>query len=181
MNLFGYICIHTKNQNAEQEQGNLQSRGITPEHIYIDTHKTRPEYKKMLQCLTKGDIVYLNRLEDLANDRSMIIKEWKEITHLFNADIIVLDPPALFDSRIFKNKGKVGQLMESQFFNLVSYFTNRKGPIGRPKKEITDKFRKIFLLWKGGKISADEAIHRSGYGKTTFYKLAKQLTKGSKS
>ena len=48
-------------------------------------------------------------------------------------------------------------------------------PQGRPKAKVTDKLREAYRRWKGGEITAGEAMKRAEMKRTTFYKLVKQM------
>jgi hypothetical protein len=45
---------------------------------------------------------------------------------------------------------------------------------GRPSIKRPDNWNEVFLDWKGGRITAVEAMRRTGLTKGTFYKMAKQ-------
>lgn len=45
--------------------------------------------------------------------------------------------------------------------------------LGRPKIKIPENWDEIYKLWKSDKITAVEAMRRSGLKKSSFYKLAK--------
>ena len=50
----------------------------------------------------------------------------------------------------------------------------KEGRVGRPSKGITQAFEDAYREWKDGKITATEAIKRSGFSRATFYKMVKK-------
>ena len=47
--------------------------------------------------------------------------------------------------------------------------------VGRPNAEATPEFLAAYNAWQAKEITGTEAIRRSGLGRTTFYKLAKEM------
>jgi DNA invertase Pin-like site-specific DNA recombinase len=74
----------------------------------------------------EGDLLYLDALDRLGRDYDGIIQEWKYITRVLNADIVVLENEVLFDSRKFRSMGDLGKLMEDQFLSLLSYVAEQE-------------------------------------------------------
>lgn len=196
-----YIRVSTKDQNPGRQIEKVKALGIDERFIFIDKASgrnfVRPEYIAMKRILREGDLLYIDSLDRLGRNYDGVISEWKEITRQINADIIVLDRENLFDSRKFKSMGNIGKLMEDQFLSLLSYLADeernkirarqREGidlalaeqrPYGRPGISVNDKFLDIYKRWKGGEITAVQAMSEYGCGKTTWYKLVKKHETG---
>jgi DNA invertase Pin-like site-specific DNA recombinase len=137
----------------------------------------------------EGDLLCLDSLDRLGRDYDGIISEWKYINREVNADIIVLENESLFDSRKFKTMGDLGKLLEDQFSSMLSYVAEQERKktkqrqaegievalkqgvrFGRPKREITTEFIRVYTDWKKGTISAVEAMKRVGMKPNTFYR-----------
>jgi DNA invertase Pin-like site-specific DNA recombinase len=147
--------------------------------------------------LRSGDIIYIDALDRLGRNYDGIIQEWREITRIINADIIVLENETLFDSRKFKSMGDMGKLMEDQFLSLLSYVAEQERnkirqrqaegiaqakaqgkALGRPKlslsKEQKELFTELYNKWKAKEITAVEFARHLDIKKTRFYQLIKE-------
>ena len=196
--LIGYARVSDKGQNPDRQIEKFKLLGIDERFIFVEKQsgKTfeRPVFKAMKQVLREGDILYLDALNRLGRDYDGIIREWKNITQDIQADIVVLDHENIFDSRKFKQMGKLGKLMEDQFLSILSYLADQtredikrmqmegirlalaqKRPYGRPRVPITEKLRQTYLQWKDGQITAKEAMRINNLKSSTFYRLVKKL------
>jgi DNA invertase Pin-like site-specific DNA recombinase len=45
---------------------------------------------------------------------------------------------------------------------------------GKPKTQVTDKFKEVYHRWKAGEMTAVKAMQEIGLKKTTFYKLVRE-------
>lgn len=196
----GYVRVSTQEQNTERQILKMKELGIEDRFIFVDkaTGKNfdRPQYQAMKQIIRQGDIVYLDALDRLGRNYDGIIKEWKHITRDLEADIVVLENEALFNSRKYREMGDLGKLMEDMFLALLSYVAEqeikkryqrqmegqavaraRGKHMGRPKFQAPPNFQEICQEWREGKITAVEAMRRAGMKKTSFYKSVKTLKK----
>lgn len=195
---FGYVRVSTQEQNETRQLDKMKALGISDRDVFIDKASgkdfDRPQYQALKGRLRKGDLVYTDALDRLGRNYDQIISEWKEITSVIGADIIVLENESLFNSRKFRDMGDVGKVIEDQFLSLFSYIAEQERKkirtrqaegikvakaqgkhLGRPKAVYTEVFKAAYALWKAGKISAVEAMRRADMKKTTFYKLVKRI------
>jgi DNA invertase Pin-like site-specific DNA recombinase len=193
----GYIRVSSKDQKEGRSFLKMRELGIEEQFIFVDKQSgknfDRPQYQAMKQVLGENDIVYIDALDRLGRGYDGIIREWKHITRERNADIVILENEALFDSRKFKTQGDIGRLMEEQFFNLLSYVAERERKkirqrqqegialakaegraYGRRKVEIGDSFVLAYKQWRAGEITAVKAMELSGMKKVTFYARVKE-------
>jgi DNA invertase Pin-like site-specific DNA recombinase len=102
----------------------MRTLGIAEERIYIDRKSgkdfNRLRYQVLRARLEAGDILYLDSLDRLGRDYDGIIHEWKHITRIITADIVVLDNEELFDSRKFRTMGDIGKLLEDQLLSTLA-------------------------------------------------------------
>lgn len=191
-----YVRVSTQEQNTERQTLKMKELGIEDRFIFIDkaTGKNfdRPHYQAMKQIIRQGDIVYFDALDRLGRNYDGIIKEWKHITRDLEADIVVLENEALFNSRKYREMGDLGKLMEDMFLALLSYVAEQeikkryqrqmegqavaraKGKhMGRPMCKVPPNFQEICKEWSEGKMTAVEAMRQAGMKKSSFYKAVK--------
>ncbi|MCZ8516021.1 recombinase family protein [Paenibacillus filicis] len=194
---FGYVRVSAKDQNTDRQLKKMYELGIEDRYVFVDKQSgkdfDRPKYQVMKQMLREGDELYLDALDRLGRDYEGIIREWKEITRIINADIVVLENEVLFDSRKFKTMGDIGKLLEDQFLSMLSYVAEQerkknkqrqaegieialaKGVnFGRPKVKITEEFKVSYREWKAGNITAVSAMQKVGMKPNTFYRRVKE-------
>jgi DNA invertase Pin-like site-specific DNA recombinase len=193
----GYVRVSSKDQNTERQIKKMLDLGIEERYIFVDKQSgkdfDRPQYQAMRLVIREGDLLYVDALDRLGRDYDGIIKEWKYITRIVNADIVVLENESLFDSRKFKTMGDLGKLLEDQFLSMLSYVAEQerkklkqrqaegigvaqlKGiKFGRPKREITSEFIKVYREWKSGEITAVVAMKRINMKPNTFYRRVRE-------
>lgn len=200
----GYIRVSSKDQNVDRQLVKMIDIGIEERFIFIDKQSgvdfDRSQYQAMKQVVREGDVVYLDALDRLGRDYEGIISEWKFITRTINANIIVLENEALFDSSKFKAMGDMGKLMEDQFLSLLSYVAEQERKkikqrqaegiisarvrgihLGRPKmnlgsltKEQLQVLSENYLKWKNKELTGVQLMTLLGIKKNTFYKIIKE-------
>lgn len=192
----GYARVSTKEQNEARQINALKEFGIIERDIYVDKVSgksfDRPEYQRLLNVIRKGDLVVILSLDRLGRNYTEVQEQWRYITTELGADIKVLDMP-LLDTRTN------GDNIDSRFVSdlvlqILSYVSakerenikarqsqgiaNAKAQgkhLGRPKATYPNNWEEIYKLWYNEKrITAKEAMARTGLKRNTFYKLAGQ-------
>lgn len=197
---FGYIRVSSKEQNEGRQLEAMRKLGIHERDIFIDKQSgrtfQREQYQILKKMLRRGDILYIHSLDRFGRNKSAILEEWKDITQNIQAHIVVLDMPLLDTT---KYKDSIGQLITDLVLQILSWLSEeervkiktrqREGinlakkqgkHLGRPKVEITDEFIQAYQEWKDRKITAVEAMKRSGMPNTTFYRMVKRYEQGDK-
>jgi DNA invertase Pin-like site-specific DNA recombinase len=197
---FGYIRVSSKEQNEGRQLEAMRKLGIHERDIFIDNQSgrtfQREQYQILKKMLRRGDILYIHSLDRFGRNKSAILEEWKDITQNIQAHIVVLDMPLLDTT---KYKDSIGQLITDLVLQILSWLSEeervkiktrqREGidlakkqgkHLGRPKVEITDEFIQAYQEWKDRKITAVEAMKRSGMPNTTFYRMVKRYEQGDK-
>ncbi|PFU39976.1 DNA recombinase [Bacillus thuringiensis] len=197
---FGYIRVSSKEQNEGRQLEAMRKLGIHERDIFIDKQSgrtfQREQYQILKKMLRRGDILYIHSLDRFGRNKSAILEEWKDITQDIQAHIVVLDMPLLDTT---KYKDSIGQLITDLVLQILSWLSEeervkiktrqREGidlakkqgkHLGRPKVEITDEFIQAYQEWKDRKITAVEAMKRSGMPNTTFYRMVKRYEQGDK-
>ncbi|MEI2377643.1 recombinase family protein [Priestia megaterium] len=202
--VFGYIRVSSADQNEARQVDTMLSKGIEERDIYIDkatgANFERPLYQALRNNIREGDLIYIDSLDRLGRDYDGIKAEWQYITREVNADIVVIDNEALFDSRKFKEMGDIGKLMEDQFLSLLSFVAKQernkinqrqregiaiakeKGKhLGRPKmgletlsKHQRKTLKENYAAWKSGTIKGVQFMELLDLKKNTFYKIVKE-------
>ena len=117
----------------------------------------------------------------------MIIKEWRDITKVIEADILVIDFP-LLDTRVEANN-LVGKFIADIVLQILSFvaqnereyikkrqtegikISREKGiHLGRPKYILPDNFNDIAAAYYLNKINIRDALSELEMTKSTFYK-----------
>ncbi len=62
-NIYGYVRVSSTDQNEDRQMLVLKEKLINPKNIFIDKQSgksfDRPQYKKMIKRLKKGDLLYV--------------------------------------------------------------------------------------------------------------------------
>ncbi|WP_242277898.1 recombinase family protein [Bacillus cereus group sp. BfR-BA-01446] len=203
-NIYGYIRVSTKEQNEQRQLHKMMEQGVEARCIFVDKasgrHFNRPQYQLLRKILSTGDIVYIDALDRMGRNYNEVISEWKYITRELQADIAVLENETLFDSRIFREMGDMGRLMEDQFLSLLSYVADQERKkihqrqaegiavaksqgkhLGHPQLNLsTLNTKQLFIIeetypkWKNKEITGVKFMGLLELKKNTFYKIVKE-------
>ena len=200
MAVFGYARVSTKDQNLDRQLDQL--RKVVPDERNIITDMQsgksfdRKGYNSLVgtehntPLLRSGDLLIVTSLDRLGRNYSEIHTQWSRITKEIGADIRVLDMPLLdttsgdgsLDHRFIADLGlqilayvseKERQSIRIRQQQGIDAAKMRGKKFGRPKTVISANYDGIIRDWRMGKITAKEAMERTGLKRTTFYKLAK--------
>ena len=189
---YGYVRVSTKEQNEARQMIAMQEFGVAADHIFVDRKSgidfNRPQYRKLLRKLKKGDTLVIKSIDRLGRNYDEIIEQWRTITKEKRAAIVVLDMP-LLDTR--QGRDLTGTLIADIVLQLLSYvaqtereFIHRRqsegiaaakargvrfgpAPMRRP-----DGFDMYAEMWSRGEISAREAAKQLHVCHKTFLKWA---------
>ena len=190
--LYGYIRVSSYDQNESRQVDALINAGIPENNIFMDKLSgkdfERPQYKMLMERLDSESVLFVKSIDRLGRNYTELIEQWRMITKIKNADIVVLDMPIL-DTRI--SKDLMGTLISDIVLALLSYVAEnermnirqrqaegiaiakqRGVKFGRPRKSLPDNFKETCQLWNKGKITVIEAARRCGMPKSTFYRKA---------
>nr|DAH82456.1 MAG TPA: DNA invertase [Caudoviricetes sp.] len=67
--------------------------------VYIDSEKSRDEYRKMMSILSGSDELYIWSIEELGDEQEEILEQWRSITSDIGANITVISCPAIKSKR----------------------------------------------------------------------------------
>ncbi|KAA0781213.1 recombinase family protein [Bacillus sp. BB56-3] len=196
MRKFFYVRVSSRDQSVERQLAVAKKLGIAEEFICIEKASgkdfKRPEYQLMKRMLRNGDVLYIQSLDRLGRNKQMILDEWQELIKMKNVDIVVLDMP-LLNTMKYKDLNGIESLISDLILQLLSYMAEderkrihdrqkegiqvafQKGiKFGRKKLEINESFTSAYHEWKKNKITAVEAMKRSGMKRNTFYRRVKE-------
>ena len=195
--IYGYVRVSTKEQNPDRQLAAMEQAGVHADNIYIDRISgkdfNRPNYRKMLRKLTKDSVVFVKSIDRLGRNYKEIMEEWRYITQVKGADIVVIALP-LLDTR--RSKNLLGTFISDMVLQLLSFVAeNERSNIhqrqaegiaaakkrgvrfGRPKKPVPDNFYGQCELWYSGKCSLTQAAKACNMPISTFYMKCKQIKK----
>ena len=187
-NIYGYVCVSTKEQNEDRQLIALHEVGVPQKNIYMDKQSgkdfNRPQYKKLLKKIKPGDLLYIKSIDRLGRNYEEIQNQWRIITKEKNADIYVIDMP-LLDTR--RGKDLLGTFISDLVLQLLSFVaenerTNIKQRqaegiaaakakgirFGRLPKPLPDNFHEAYQRWKQGEITGTAAAKECGMPLSTF-------------
>lgn len=120
--IYGYVRVSTKEQKEDRQLIAIQEQGIKIEKVFLDKQSgkdfERPQYKKLIRRLKKGDILIIKSIDRLGRNYEEIIEQWRIITKEKEADIIVLDMPLLDTT---KCKDLLGIFISGVVLQLLSF------------------------------------------------------------
>lgn len=189
MNIYGYIRVSSTDQNEDRQLLALNELGVPNMQIYLDKQSgkdfQRPQYKKMLKKIQRGDLLYVLSIDRLGRDYEEVQNQWRILTKEIGADVCVLDTPAL-DTR--RARDLIETLISDVILQVLSFgaqsereyihrrqaegirAAKRRGVIfGRPRKPLPENFEEIRRAYRTGETSLSQAAKSCGMAKTTFY------------
>ncbi|MBR4694878.1 MAG: recombinase family protein [Selenomonadaceae bacterium] len=191
--IYGYARVSSVSQNEDRQILALREMGVPENNIYVDKMSgknfDRPAYKKLMNELCQGAVLYIKSIDRLGRNYSDIGEQWRIITKEKKADVCVIDMPVL-DTR--REKNLLGTFISDIILALLSYCSDnelslihqrqREGieaarangvRLGRPPKPLPDNFHKVCKEWALGKISTAVAAKQCGLPESTFRYKAK--------
>lgn len=198
MNLIGYARVSTKEQKEDRQIQALLDYGVKEENIFVDKVSgkdfERQEYKFIKELLKRTkeneNILVIKSIDRLGRNYKEILKEWQELTHDLNVDIIVLDMPLLDTTR---DKNILGTFISDLVLQVLSFVAEQerdnikqrqkegikiakeKGKrFGRPEIERPKNFEEEYLKWKKGEQTAKVTMERLGLKRGKFYMFVRE-------
>ena len=179
----GYIRVSTQEQNTIRQEVLMKSLGV--DEVYIDRmsgkNTTRPELKKMMEYVRKGDTVIVESISRFARNTRDLLELVERLTAKgveFVSKKEAIDtttPTGKFMLTVF---GAVAELereyiLQRQREGIAiakanGIYRGRK-PIQRPE------FNQVVSLWRSGELTAAEAMRRLDMKSSTFYRRAKEV------
>lgn len=180
---FGYIRVSTQEQNLDRQKALMDSLNVDEvfEEKASGKNADRPELKKLLAKVRRGDVVSIESYSRLARNT----KDLLEIVDRFNKNGVTL----ISKKENLDTSTATGKLMLTFFAGLAEFEREltlerqREGIAcakaagkykGRPKDDLPGDFRDVMEKWLSEKITAVQAMKILGMTKNTFYRRAKE-------
>ncbi len=192
--VYGYVRVSSTDQNEDRQLLALRRIGVADKNIFMDKQSgkdfERPKYKKLLQKLRSGDILYVLSIDRLGRNYNEILEQWRILTKEKRVDISVLDMPLLDTGR---GKDLMGTFIADLVLQILSFVAQSerenirkrqaegiaaarlKGVrFGRPEVTVPDNYGEVVSLWEKGSISFGEALCRTQMKEATFYRRLRE-------
>ena len=194
MKEYGYVRVSSLDQNEERQLIEMKNLGIPEVRIFKDKQSgkdfDRPNYKRLVRKLKKGDLLYILSIDRLGRNYEEIQSQWRYLTRDKEVDIAVIDMP-LLDTR--RGKDLMGTFLADIVLQILSFVAQnereniRKRQVqgiaaakangmkfGRPTLDMPKDFNLIVEKWENGFIRISEAAERCGMSEATFYRRLRE-------
>ena len=194
MKEYGYVRVSSLDQNEERQLIEMKNLGIPEERIYKDKQSgkdfDRPNYKRLVRKLKKGDLLYILSIDRLGRNYEEIQSQWRYLTREKEVDIAVIDMP-LLDTR--RGKDLMGTFLADIVLQILSFVAQNEREnirkrqaqgiaaakangmkFGRPTLDMPKDFNLIVEKWENGFIRISEAAERCGMSEATFYRRLRE-------
>ena len=187
-----YARISSSSQKEDRQLDSIKNLDIDPRDIYVDKASgkdfDRPEWNALKRSIRSGDVLFIKSIDRLGRNKAGILEQWKWLLDN-EIDIVVLDMPIL-DTRQYKEFNGVGELITSLVLEILAWLAEeervnikqrqkegiesaklRNVKFGRPKIQMDDNFKSIYKQWKGGILTAKNAMKMLELKPNTFYRM----------
>ena len=192
--IYGYVRVSTREQNEERQIIAIKECGVEKQNIFIDKESgkdfERRSYKRLIKNIRKGDVVIVKSIDRLGRNYNEIIEQWRKVTQIKKADIIVMDMPLLDTT---KNKDLFGTFISDLVLQILSFVAEnervnirqrqaegiaaakaRGMKFGRPKKYRAEEFVELYKRVKKGEVNKKQAMEIMGACETTYYRVMRE-------
>lgn len=193
--VYGYARVSAKDQNLGRQIDALTAFPVEEKRIYADKASgkdfARPQYCKLLDRIGPGDVLVVKSIDRLGRNYNEILEQWRVITKVKRAFIVVMDMP-LLDTRSERN-GITGVFLADVMLQLLSYVAQverenirqrqaegiaaaraRGVRFGRPAIRRPEGFGCVKDAYLSGRITRKEAAGRLGVCPSTFDRWLKK-------
>ena len=175
----GYIRCSSINQNTIRQEVLMEELGV--DEVFIDKisgkNTDRPQLKKMLSFVRKGDTVIVSEISRFARNTKDLLELIEILT---NKDVEFISKKEAIDTSTPTGKfmltifGAVSELEREYILSRQSEgiaIAKLQGKYkGRKPKELPANYNTIIDKWKCGKLTAASAMKKLGISKSTFYR-----------
>lgn len=192
---YGYARVSSRDQNLDRQLDALMAFGVERRNIFADKASgknfERPEWRRMVAALGEGDVLVVKSIDRFGRDYEEIIDQWRAITRVRGAAVVVLDMP-LLDTRREKD-GITGVLIGDIVLQLLSYVAQveresihqrqaegiaaakaRGVRFGRPAKQRPMDYETIRESYLARRITRADAARQLGVSASTFGKWMRE-------
>lgn len=179
----GYIRISTIGQNTARQEVLMQELGV--EKVFVDRmsgkNTDRPQLKEMMVFVRHGDTVIVESISRFARNTRDLLDLVEQLTKKGvefvsrKENIDTTTPTGKFMLTIF---GAVAELEREYILQRQAEgiaIAKEKGVYKGRQRIVRPEFESVVKLWRGGKLTATEAIRRLDMTPSTFYRRVKEL------
>ncbi len=193
--IYAYCRIVPGEADIGEQTAVMREMQVEEDRIFADVEteegSERLKYRKLLNLLRPGDLLYIRNLSALGDSYPAIREQWGLLTKIKRIDLSLLEMP-LVDTR--RGKLQYGSLIADLVLDMLDYVSEadkaarrrrqREG-IEKAKREGTrfgrsplptpDDFSRVYRRWAAREISVEEAARLCGFSRGTFYRRVKQM------
>lgn len=85
--IYGYVQVSSMDQNEDRQLITMRMKEIPKESIYVDKQSgkdfARPEYKRLVKRLSKGDLLYVLSIDHLGRNYEEIQYQWRVLALMY--------------------------------------------------------------------------------------------------
>lgn len=179
----GYIRISTADQNTARQEVLMRELGVA--QVFIDRmsgkNTDRPELKRMMSFVREGDTVIVEAISRFARNTKDLLElveqlTAKQVEFISKKEAIdTTTPTSKFMLTVF---GAVAELEREYILQRQreGIAVAKQNGVYKGRKPIEHpRFNEIVSLWKGGDITAVEAMKRLDIKPSTFYRKVKEV------
>ena len=186
---YGYARVSSKNQKLARQISALMQAGIEKQNLFIDKQSgkdfNRPGYQRLIRKIQARDELYIKSIDRLGRNYDEILEQWRYLTKVKQADVIVLDFPLLDTRR--STGGVTGAFIFDLVLQILSYVAQierenthqrqlegireakkRGVQFGRPKIPIPERFDEVAEKIRNNKMSLRQGGRILGVSYTTL-------------
>lgn len=196
---YGYARVSSKDQNLDRQLKEFHELGLSDDRIVTDKESgkdlNRPGYQALKSSigLRSGDTLIIKSLDRLSRRKQDIKTElqfWKDR----GVRIKILDIPTttvdfptgqewvadMVNNILIEVLGSIAEqerntIKKRQAEGIAAKKASGSwDDYGRPKAKLPPAWDEVITEWRGGGITAVQAMEKLNVKKTTFYKLVKQ-------
>ncbi len=82
--VYGYIRVSSNDQNEDRQLVAMRAKSVPMENIFTDKQSgkdfDRPKYKRMVEKLRRGDLLYILSIDRLGRNYEEIQNQWRILT-----------------------------------------------------------------------------------------------------
>lgn len=195
MRKYGYCRISARDQNPDRQLLALTACSIHEKDIFLDKMSgknfERPQYKKMLRKLKRGDVLVIKSIDRLGRNYGEILEQWRKITKEIGADIQVLDMPLLNTDSMHENL--TGVFISDLVLQILAYVAETERSFIRQRQaegiavakakgvrfgcarvDVPEQFEQYYEMWRNGMISTRKAAGMLKISHSTFYRRCRE-------
>ena len=175
----GYIRVSTEEQNTARQEVLLRELGV--DEVFIEKasgkNADRPELTRMMEYVRRGDTVIVESISRFARNTRDLLDLVERLTEKHvefvsrKEAIDTTTPTGKFMLTVFAAVAELEReyILQRQREGIAAAKTKGKH-LGRPSTSLPDNWEEVLALWQAGKITAREAMRRTGMKRTTFYR-----------